>query len=78
MEITKSLWNLSPNQQATVSGFKQALSKSLCTRLIEMGISTNQSIICLRNSPISGPKTFQIGDSVFCLEKELADNILLK
>ena len=72
-----TLWELSKGREASVSHLHQHLDASVNTRLLEMGFESNQYIKCLRRSPFSGPIVIQLGDCVYSLEQQLAEQILI-
>lgn len=73
-----SLWKLSEKQTAQIAGFKSGLPDEYRRRLRELGFEENEMVSCLKLSPFRGPKTYQIGDSVFSLAEDVADKILVK
>lgn len=73
-----SLWDLSENQFATISGFADHFSAPYQQRLKELGFEKNQDIYCLRKSRLQAACTYQIGDSVFSLAKDVAQSVIIK
>lgn len=45
------------------------------TRLSELGLDPGEIVQCLQSSPFGGPRIYRIGDSVFSIERALAENI---
>lgn len=69
-----TLCELSINELAQVSQITLEDQKVL-TRLAELGISAGRDITCLRKTPFGGPSIFRTSDSVFSLERSLADSV---
>ena len=72
-----SLWDLNEQESGAIDSIKDHLSKETIIRLREMGISKGGKVVCLKTIPFGGPKLFQISDSVFSLEKPVAEAIVL-
>ncbi len=47
------------------------------TRLEDLGFVVGEWVLCLRKMPFSGPCLFQVQNTVYGLEKDLAVNVLL-
>ena len=73
-----SLWNLNEKTSAQITGFNCELPSQYQQRLRELGFEKKESISCLKQSPFEGPRTYQIGDSVFSLGRDIADQILIE
>lgn len=73
-----SLWSLVEKQSAQIAGFKDGLSSEYQRRLRELGFEKKESICCLKRAPFQGPCTYQIGDSVFSLARDIADHIVIE
>lgn len=76
--IENTIWNLTKMQKGIVSKLSLELDHSLMTRLLEMGLAPKEEVLCLRTTPMGGPKVFQIRDSVFSLEKSIAEKIYIE
>jgi Fe2+ transport system protein FeoA len=66
------------NQVGYIEKIDDLLPEKITKRLFEMGLEVDQIVRCVRVPPIKGPKVFQISDSVFSLEKEIAEKIFVK
>jgi Fe2+ transport system protein FeoA len=76
--MNTKLWNLQENTQATVTDFGQDIPEELKVRLMELGLQKSGSIICLRKAPFNGPSTYQVGDGVISLDKDITKNISIR
>ena len=70
-----TLWELNPSSHATISKLSKNLHKQLYSRLNDLGFIPTETITCLRASPFNGPRVFQVSDSVFALDREIAQLI---
>lgn len=69
-----SLWNLCAGTGGVVNEIEEC-SQDVLERLKEIGITVGSTITCVRDIPFGGPKLYCLSDSVFSLEKELAQKI---
>lgn len=76
--MTQTLWTLRPNESAFFSGFTESIDPNYRIRLREIGLESNVTIECIKVIPFEGPKIYQICDSVFSLDKEIALHVLIK
>ncbi len=75
MKDLSNLWNLEESQSAKVEDFDGAFETQMQTRLKNLGFNNGNQIKCLKKLPFDGPRSFQVSDSVFCLEKDIAEKI---
>lgn len=73
-----TLWDLSKNASARVSGYTPVLHNSIKARLEEMGFSIGAHIVCTKRSPFNGPLVISVQDCVYSLERSLAESIEVK
>lgn len=71
------LWDLPQKTKARVSGFANEISAQYRLRLDELGFARGEEITCLKRLPFNGPGVYKIGDSVFSIDREIADQILI-
>ena len=72
-----TLWSLKPLQAACIQTLRPVLTPEYRRRLEDFGFAPGKEIRCLQWTPLSGPRVYQVGDSVFSLDRELADAIEL-
>ena len=72
-----TLWNLSPDQQATVKGIVDSCPELFKRRLGDLGFYPGECIVCLRRTPFGGPRVYQVGHSVFSLAEDIASFVLV-
>ena len=73
-----TLWDLTKNASARVSGYSPAMHSSIQTRLQEMGFAIGAHIVCTKRSPFGGPLVILVQDCVYSLERSLAEGIEVK
>ncbi len=72
-----SLWELEEKQSGSIHSVKDDLSPQTIMRLREIGLNKDDNVTCLKKLPFGGPKLFQVSDSVFSLEEDIAKSIML-
>ncbi len=75
---TSSLWDIAEKQTALIEDLDHSLEICLSTRLKETGFDFGQSVTCLKKLPLNGPRLYQVADSVFSIEKSVAEKIYIK
>ena len=70
--MNTTLWNLNKNEQGIINGFHSQLSSSYIKRLNEFGFEKVSKVLCVKEGSLRSYKIFQVRDSVFCLDKDLA------
>ena len=71
------LQDLLVNEKAQVLSI-DLMEEKVARRLREIGICEGQIITCLKKTPFGGPGIYQTGDSVFSIERTLADFVKIK
>jgi ferrous iron transport protein A len=72
-----TLWELNKCADALITDLDPDLDSAVKIRLTEMGFERNQTVKCLRHSPFSGPIVIQLGDCVYTLEQQIAQQIFI-
>lgn len=70
-----TLWDLCAKQIARISRLEKSLPETYQRRLVELGLGEGCEVKCLRVSPFSGPKDYQLSDGVFSVDQEIAKKI---
>lgn len=73
-----NLWDLPLTKSAQIQDFTGDLSALYLRRLQDLGFMPGETVICLRQAPLNGPKVYQVGPSLIALEKELAQVVLIE
>lgn len=72
-----TLWQLPVDKKAKIKGYNTSLADDQQTRLQDLGFAVGEFVLCLRKMPFGGPSLFQVQNTVYGLEKELAMNVFL-
>lgn len=72
-----TLWDVATGEKAVIAGYDKTIENSLRDRLSDLGFSPGTSVLCLRHTPFSGPRVYEISGSVFALEKPLAIQVVV-
>ncbi len=72
MNTNTTLWNLTKNEQGIIHGFHSQLPSRYIKRLREFGFEKISKVSCVKEGSLRSYKIFQVRDSVFCVDKELA------
>ncbi|WP_438865047.1 FeoA family protein [Neptunicella sp.] len=72
-----TLWDIKAKHNALIDAISSTLSPAVAGRLSEMGFNPGQPIFCIRRSPMQGPLVVQLGDCVYSLERDVANQISL-
>lgn len=73
-----TLWNLNKDEQGVIEGFHPHISPNYLQRLKEFGFEKISKVLCMRGGHLRGSKVFQVSDSLFCIDKDLALKIHIK
>ncbi len=76
--MTKALWKLAEKESAKINSFEAKLPQHLRERLMTFGLTEGETVCCLKRTPWGGPRVYQISDSVFSLDSELAEMVLVR
>lgn len=74
----QNLWNLAVGQSAKVDEISHQLDAKYRERLMDIGLSPGQLVVCVRQTPFGGPKVYQIGQSLFSFDRDVCENVLIK
>ncbi|MEM1113854.1 MAG: FeoA family protein [Pseudomonadota bacterium] len=75
--MPNTLWQMRRGDCCVVVGFDPALREAYRRRLIELGFRPGVSISCVVAPSFGAPKLFQVASSVFSLERDLAQRVLI-
>lgn len=73
-----NLKELRKGQKAQIVGFEESLGLNYRTRLQDLGFSLNEVVCCQKNIPFGGPSVYMVNQTVFSLEAEVAQKVLVK
>ena len=71
-----TLWHLPRSRKARVIGTAHSsFSLLIGLRLEELGFRQGGEVTCLRKTPFGSPRIYLVGDSVFSLARDVAEQI---
>lgn len=78
MGQTMKLWQMKAHEKARVVNIDDQTPDCYRVRLYELGLESNTELLCLREAPFSGPKSYQISDSIFSFDEDLARFVMVE
>ncbi len=70
-----NLWNLKEKAEAVISGLSDDIPERYRRRLRELGFHVDERIVCVRRTFAGGPRLYRVGNCVYSLERDIADEI---
>lgn len=74
---TTSLWTLERGAAACILGYGERLDPAYRTRLAEMGFHPGERVSCVLRPALGAPRMYRVSNTVFSLDRELAERILV-
>ncbi|MEP5567790.1 MAG: FeoA family protein [Halioglobus sp.] len=78
MAIKRSLWSLKAGDHCEILGYDDALAEKYKIRLMEFGFHPGESVICLQSPSFGAPKVYQVSNTVFSLDDEVAAHVAVR
>jgi ferrous iron transport protein A len=72
-----TLWDLPASGGAVLQGYIQSAPDKYRERMEELGFVIGQSVSCLRITPFGGPRVYSVGGSIYSLDRELAEQMMI-
>lgn len=72
-----SLWTLERGTVACILGYGEKLDPAYRTRLAEMGFHPGEQVRCVLRPALGAPRMYRVSNTVFSLDRELAERILV-
>jgi Fe2+ transport system protein FeoA len=76
--VTPSLWSLKAGDRCEILGYDDALAEKYKIRLMEFGFHPGESVTCLQSPAFGAPKVYQVSNTVFSLDDEVAAHVAVK
>lgn len=73
-----TLWEMAVGSSAKITGYSTSIDSGVQDRLGGLGFSIGKNVECVRHTPFSGPRVYEIAGSIFALEKQLAIEVLVQ
>jgi Fe2+ transport system protein FeoA len=76
--MNTSLWSLQAGDQARIEGFDELLAENYRVRLMELGFHPGEQVSCMQAPAFGAPKVYRVANTIFSLDDEVADHILVE
>lgn len=73
-----SLWSLKAGEQCEIVGYDDALAEQYKIRLMEFGFHPGECVTCLQSPRFGAPKVYQVSNTIFSLDDEVAVHVSVK
>lgn len=73
--MSLSLWDLKKGQACIIKGFAASLNEHFRERLIDLGFQSGQLIKCIISPSFGAPKLYQVNNTIFSLDNDIASCI---
>ncbi|PKL94677.1 MAG: ferrous iron transport protein A [Gammaproteobacteria bacterium HGW-Gammaproteobacteria-8] len=71
------LWALGRGAAACIFGYTDQLDPAYRTRLAEMGFHPGEQVRCVLRPALGAPRMYRVSNTVYSLDRELAECILV-
>ncbi len=76
--MSSSLWSLKAGDQCEIVGYDNALAEQYKIRLMEFGFHPGERVTCLQSPRFGAPKVYQVSNTIFSLDDEVAAHVEVK
>lgn len=73
--MSQTLWSLEAGDQCEIIGYDDVLADNYRVRMMEFGFHAGESVTCLQSPSFGAPKVYQVSNTIFSLDDEVADHI---
>ncbi len=73
-----SLWSLQAGQNCEIVSYDDALAAPYRVRLMEFGFHPGEQVKCLQAPAFVAPKVYQVSNTIFSLDDEVASHITVR
>ncbi|TFH68924.1 ferrous iron transport protein A [Gammaproteobacteria bacterium LSUCC0057] len=71
-----TLWQLPAGSSATIAALNEQLDSRYRQRISELGFSVGATVQCMLRPGLGAPRQYVINNSVYSLDRQIADAIL--
>lgn len=75
IDCTPSLWQMTRGSRCVVTGFDDTIKANIRLRLEELGFKKGALVTCSMAPRLGAPKLYKVANSVYSLEKNLAEMV---
>lgn len=76
--MNASLWSLKAGDRCEILGYDDALAEKYKIRLMEFGFHVGECVTCLQSPAFGAPKVYQVSNTIFSLDDEVAVHVMVK
>ena len=76
--MSTTLWSLGTGDRCEILGYDDALADKYRIRLMEFGFHPGESVVCERSLAFGAPKLYRVSNTIFSLDDEVANHVLVK
>ncbi len=76
--MTLTLWSLKAGDRCEILAYDDALAEKYRIRLMEFGFHPGEWVTCLHSPAFGAPKVFQVSNTVFSLDDEVAAHVRVR
>ncbi len=73
-----SLWSLGAGDRCEILAYDDVLAEPYRIRLMEFGFHVGETVTCLQSPAFGAPKVYQVSNTVYSLDDEVACHVLVK
>ena len=73
--MSQTLWSLQAGDQCEIIGYDDVLADNYRVRMLEFGFHAGESVTCLQSPSFGAPKVYQVSNTIFSLDDEVAAHI---
>lgn len=75
--MNTTLWKLKAGESCEILGYDDDLAEPYRVRLMEFGFHEGERVSCLQAPAFGAPKVFRVNNTVYSLDDEVADHVLV-
>ena len=76
--MTLTLWSLKAGDRCEILAYDDALAEQYRIRLMEFGFHPGEWVTCLQSPAFGAPKVYQVSNTVFSLDDEVAAHVRVR
>jgi Fe2+ transport system protein FeoA len=76
--VNPTLWSLKAGDRCEILGYDDALAEKYRIRLMEFGFHVGECVTCLQSPSFGAPKVYQVSNTIYSLDDEVATHVLVK
>lgn len=73
-----TLWSLEAGDTCEIVSYDDSLAEQYRIRLMEFGFHVGEQVTCLQAPAFGAPKVYQVSNTVFSLDDEVASHVMIR